>query len=164
MTVISADRDTEALSLTFVAEYDAPPERVWQVWADARQLEKWWGPPGYPATFTRHDFTVGGTTQYFMTGPEGERYPGWWEIAALEEPHRIAFVDGFADQEGNRVEEPPANDCEVTLERVDGRTRMTVVTRFTSAEHLQTVLDMGMEEGLRQALDQIDGVLAPTPA
>src|SRR3712207_7455265 len=48
-------KDLEALTLTAESEFDATPERVWQLWADPRQLERWWGPPGYPATFDKHD-------------------------------------------------------------------------------------------------------------
>lgn len=42
------------------AEYDADPDRVWRLWSDPRQLERWWGPPTYPATVTDHDLTAGG--------------------------------------------------------------------------------------------------------
>ncbi len=41
MTVVSTHKDAEALTLTFVAEFDAGVERVWQVWQDPRQLERW---------------------------------------------------------------------------------------------------------------------------
>ena len=78
MPVIDVHKDTEALTLTFVAEFAADVERVWQVWADPRQLERWWGPPTWPATFTAHDFVAGGHSKYHMTGPEGEIAGGWW--------------------------------------------------------------------------------------
>src|SRR5438552_4195131 len=55
MTVIAVDRDLAALTLTIVSEFGAPVERVWQVWADPRQLERWWGPPNYPATVVDRD-------------------------------------------------------------------------------------------------------------
>ncbi len=45
MTVISSHKDPEALTLTIVAEFNAGAERLWQVWEDPRQLERWWGPP-----------------------------------------------------------------------------------------------------------------------
>ena len=69
MTVISPARDAETRTLTITAEFDADRERVWQLWADPRQLERWWGPPTYPATVEDHDLTPGGTVTYFMTGP-----------------------------------------------------------------------------------------------
>lgn len=71
MTITSVQKDTEDLSMTLAAEFDAPTERVWQLWDDPRQLERWWGPPTYPATVTSHDLRPGGRVEYHMTGPEG---------------------------------------------------------------------------------------------
>ena len=160
MTVISTEKDTEALTLTFVAEFDAAVERVWRIWEDPRQLERWWGPPTYPATFERHDFTVGGRSSYFMTGPEGDTPHGWWRITAIDAPHRLEFEDGFADEHGEPVTTSDSGYCVVTLEPTGTGTRMVVVNRFTSAEQLEQMLSMGMEEGMRQAMGQIDKVLA----
>src|SRR5665647_2571772 len=104
MTVVRTMRDPEALTLTIIAELAAPPSRVWQVWADPRRLERWWGPPTWPATFVAHDFTVGGSAHYYMTGPGGEKAHGWWRFATVEEPRVIEFEDGFADGEVVRHE------------------------------------------------------------
>ncbi len=164
MTVIAVDKDAEALTLTFVAEFDAPVERVWRLWKDPRQLERWWGPPSWPATFERHDFVVGGRSAYFMTGPNGEKAHGWWRITAIDEPGRLEFVDGFADDAGEPVTTIDPMQIVVTLESVGDRTRMTVLSAFTRAEHLERVVEMGMEEGMRLAMGQIDAILAELPA
>ncbi|WP_026543939.1 SRPBCC domain-containing protein [Arthrobacter sp. 35/47] len=161
MAVISTEKDPEALSLTLIAEFDAGVERVWQIWEDPRQLERWWGPPTWPATFDTHEFREGGSAGYFMTGPDGEKSRGWWKFTSIEAPHRLEFDDGFADESGGHVEAMGETHAVVTLEDAgDGRTRMTVVSRFESAEQLQQMLEMGMEEGLKQAMGQIDGILA----
>jgi hypothetical protein len=52
MTVMAVQKDPQNLTMTLTAEFDAPPMRVWQLWSDPRQLERWWGPPTYPATVT----------------------------------------------------------------------------------------------------------------
>ena len=53
-------RDSEGLTLTLIADFDGVPvEQVWELWADPRQLERWWGPPTYPATMEQHDLTPG---------------------------------------------------------------------------------------------------------
>ncbi|BCL15353.1 SRPBCC family protein [Micromonospora sagamiensis] len=160
MPVISAQKDPEALSLTFVAEFDADAERVWQLWADPRQLERWWGPPGWPATFVRHEFVVGGASRYHMTGPEGEKAHGWWTITAIDAPHQLEFDDGFAGEDGEPVDPADRTHAVVTLEQVGDRTRMTTVSTFRSREQLEKMAAMGMEEGMRQAMGQIDALLA----
>lgn len=160
MAVISTEKDLEALSLTVIAEFDAGVERVWQIWEDPRQLERWWGPPTWPATFDKHEFREGGSASYYMTGPEGEKSRGWWTFTAIDSPRRLEFDDGFADESGAKDEAMGETHAVVTLEEVEaGRTRMTVASRFESADQLQQMLDMGMEEGLKGAMDQIDGIL-----
>jgi len=159
MTVVSIEKDAEALTMTFVAEFDANVDRVWQLWKDPRQLERWWGPPTYPATFEEHDFRVGGRSAHYMTGPDCEKPRGWWQIAAIEEPTRFEFDDGFADDDGNPVDAMGIVRGVVTLDEVGGRTRMTSLSSFESAEQLQQITEMGMEEGMREAMGQMDAIL-----
>jgi uncharacterized protein YndB with AHSA1/START domain len=162
MTVISSQKNAEALSFTVVAVFDAGVERVWQVWEDPRKLERWWGPPTWPAAFDSHDFVPGGKASYYMTGPGGEKSRGWWRFTAIEAPHRLEFDDGFADENGDPVPAMGTSHAVMELEAIDTRTRMTMVSTFDSAESLEKVLAMGMEEGMKQALGQIDAILAET--
>ena len=161
MTVTSSRRDTEKLTYTIVAEFDAPVERVWQVWEDPRQLERWWGPPTWPATFPALDLRPGGGARYYMSGPDGERAWGWWSVIAVDAPARLEFDDGFGDDTGEPLPGGAAMRVVVTLEPVDGgRTRMTIENRFPDAERLEQLLEMGMEEGETSAVGQIDAILA----
>lgn len=164
MTVISSHKDAEALSLTIVAEFDASIERMWQIWEDPRQLERWWGPPTWPATFVKHEFEAGGSAHYFMTGPDGEKMHGWWSFTTVEAPSRIEFDDGFADENGEPAGDMGTVHGLVTLEDADNRTRMTMMSTFESAEQLEQMVDMGMEEGIKQAMGQIDTILAEPAA
>ena len=100
MTVTAVRRDPEALTLIVDAEFDASPERVWQLWADPRQLERWWGPPSYPATVTAHDLRSGGRVEYHLTGPDGHQPHGYWDVLEADPPHELVLRDGFADPDG----------------------------------------------------------------
>lgn len=159
MTVISVEKDTDALTLTFVAEFAADIDRVWQVWEDPRQLERWWGPPTWPATFTRHELSVGSRSAYFMTGPDGTKARGWWLVTAVDAPKRLEFDDGFADENGEPDDSIEPVKATITLESTDGTTRMTSLTRFVSVDQLETMVQMGMEEGMTLAMGQIDALL-----
>jgi uncharacterized protein YndB with AHSA1/START domain len=159
MTVVSTAQDTESLTFTIVAELAAPPSRVWQVWVDPRQLERWWGPPTWPATFVEHDVAVGGTSRYYMTGPDGEKAHGSWRFVALDEPRSLEFEDGFADEAGRPAENMPTIHGRVDLEAVADGTRMTVRSRFATLEQMEQVLAMGMVEGMTEAMGQLDEVL-----
>jgi uncharacterized protein YndB with AHSA1/START domain len=157
---VTTTKDVENLTLTIVAEFDATPDRVWDVWEDPRKLERWWGPPTYPATFTRHDFVVGGESRYFMTGPAGETSRGWWRIDAIDKPRRLDFANGLAGDDGEPAPGVDPMAGYVTFEATDNGTRMTAVTRFIDASQMQTMLDMGMQEGMALAIGQIDTLLA----
>ncbi len=107
MTITSVRKDPEALTMTIAVELDATVERAWQLWADPRQLERWWGPPTYPATVVDHDLATGGGVTYFMTGPDGDKAHGWWQVLAVEPPNRLELKDGFADAAGTPNETMP---------------------------------------------------------
>ncbi len=160
MSVTSVDKDLDRLTLTLVADFDAPPERVWQLWADPRQLERWWGPPTHPATVQEHDFTPGSTVTYFMTGPEGEKYHGWWRITSVDPPNSLRFADGFADENGKPNDEMPTTSVSMQLTSHDDGTRMELRSSFDSREEMEKVLEIGAAEGLEQAVSQMDALLA----
>lgn len=160
MPVTDVQHDPENLTLTITADFAAPPARIWQVYADPRQLEKVWGPPTYPATVVDHDLRPGGRMTYFMTGPDGDKHAGYWEITAVDEPTSFSFVDGFADMEFNPNPDLPVATNVFTFTAHDGGTRATYVTTYKSAEALQMVLDMGVIEGATSAMNQIDGLIA----
>ncbi|MDV8023725.1 SRPBCC domain-containing protein [Rhodococcus sp. IEGM 1330] len=160
MPFISSHKDAENLTMTLVAEFDAKVERVWQIWEDPRQLERWWGPPTWPATFVSHDFVPGGKASYYMTGPEGEKAAGWWLFTEISAPTTVSFDDGFADDSGNPSSTMPVTHATATLEDVGGTTRMTLRSRFDSLTQLEELVEMGMDEGMASAIGQIDAIVA----
>jgi uncharacterized protein YndB with AHSA1/START domain len=160
MPVTDVKQDLDARTLTITAEFAAPLERVWQVYADPRQLEKIWGPPTYPATVVEHDLTPGGRVTYFMTSPEGEKFGGYWKVTAVDEPRSFAFEDGFADENLNPDPEQPVATSVYTFTERDGRTHATYVSTYETKEGLQAVLDMGVVEGSTGAINQIDEFVA----
>ena len=166
MPVISVVKDAQARTLTVTARFDAPIGRVWQVWGDPRQLERWWGPPTYPATVTEHDLAPGGTVAYAMTGPEGDRHRGWWCVRAVDPPRTLEFEDGFADADGKPSPDTPTAVIRVVLSELDGdATQMIITTTWASVEAMEQMLAMGMEAGLTAAVGQIDALLnLPTQA
>lgn len=161
MTAVKITKDLEAATLVVTTEFAATPERVWRLWADPRQLERWWGPDPYPATVVDHDLQPGGHVSYYMTGPEGDQHKGYWRVVEVDPPHRLVFEDGFADEDGAPNDALPTSRSTVTIEQVDGdATRMTIESSYDTSADLEQVLAMGMEEGIRTAVEQIDALLA----
>jgi uncharacterized protein YndB with AHSA1/START domain len=160
MTVTDVRKDPGSRTLTIEAEFDASPERIWELWADPRQLERWWGPPTYPATFETHDLRPGGHVTYYMTGPEGDQPRGFWEVDEVQSPHRLVFRDGFANEDRTPNTELPMTTARVTIQEIGGgKTRMSIESEFPTVEAMEQLAAMGTEEGMTQAVGQIDAIL-----
>ena len=160
MPVTNVQTDQDNLTLIITAEFAAPVDRVWQVYADPRQLERVWGPPTYPATVVDHSLTPGGRVTYFMTGPEGDKHHAFMEITAVDEPRSFTFRDGFGDADFNPIPGMPIAESTFVFEGTDTGTRATYTSVYDSAEGLQQVLDMGVVEGSSLAINQIDDLVA----
>ncbi len=154
MTVIDVVKDADARTMTITARFDAPIARVWQVLGDPRQLERWWGPPTYPATVTEHDLVPGGTVAYTMTGPDGDRHGGYWRVREVDPPRTLEVEDGFAEGDA------PAGVIRFALtEPAGGGTEMVVTTSWASDEAMERILAMGTDAGMTAAVGQIDRLL-----
>ncbi len=164
MSVIRAEKDFDSLSLILLAEFDASIERVWQLWADPRQLERWWGPPTHPATVEKHELTIGGEVTYFMTGPGGEKSRGWWRVTSVNPPRSLEFTDGFAHQDGTPNVEMPTTAVQMRLTEQDGGTRMELRFIFGSREHMAQLERWGAFEVFPQSVGQMEALLAADAA
>jgi uncharacterized protein YndB with AHSA1/START domain len=164
MPVTDVQHDLDALTLTITADFAAPVERVWQVYADPRQLERVWGPPGWPATFVDHEMAEGGRMNYYLTSPEGQKHYAYWDVTGVSAPDRFTFRDGFAlDESFTPNTAMPESASVYSFAPADGdesATRATFVATYVSAEALQQVLSMGVVEGASLSINQIDDLLA----
>jgi uncharacterized protein YndB with AHSA1/START domain len=100
-----------------------------------------------------------------MTGPEGDQPHGYWDIVEVNPPRSLVFRDGFANDDGSPNPDLPRTTARVTIEETgSGRTRMSIQSLFPSTEAMEQVLALGAEEGLKQAVGQIDAILAEDAA
>ena len=160
MPITSVTKDPEALTMTVIADFAATRQRLWEAYTDPRQIEKFWGPVEWPATFHRHDVFPGGRSHYTMHGPNGEASSGFWEFLAVTPGESFEVRDGFASEDGEENTDMPSMRMTFQFEETDGGSRLTTTTHFGSAEQLEQLLEMGMEEGMTSAMSQIDDVLA----
>jgi uncharacterized protein YndB with AHSA1/START domain len=148
MPITEVITDTDALTLTVIADFTVPVRRLWDAYLDPREIERFWGPPTYPATFTRHDGFVGGITNYYMTGPEGDRSGGYWEWIAVEAPHSFEVRDGFAGEDGEPNQSMPSMRMTFEFTETALGSRLTTTTHFNNLEELEQLQKMGMVEGM----------------
>jgi uncharacterized protein YndB with AHSA1/START domain len=160
MPITSIVSDPATLTLTATGDYPVPVERLWAAWADPRQLERFWGPPQWPATFTRHDMAEGGRTEYHMTGPKGETSRGYWRFVRVQPTRSFEVVDGFMRPDGTPDPTFPETRMRLQFEATATGSRFVAVSTFASVDAMEQLLAMGMQEGLAAALAQMDDVLA----
>jgi uncharacterized protein YndB with AHSA1/START domain len=164
MTVCNVDKNAEAKTMVVTAEFKTSVNNVWQLWADPRLLERWWGPPGFPATFEHHDLTLGGTITYFMSGPDGERFEGTWNVIEVVAPTRLVVEDAIVEEDGTPSDGHSMTRMEIDIEAAGDTTRMILTTHFDSLEGMEQAIAMGVAEGMKACMSQIDVLLAEVAA
>ncbi len=154
MPLTSVTKDAEALTLTVVGDYSATQQRLWEAFADPRQLERFWGPPFAPSTFTHHEFRAGGRAEYFLSLPDGGRWSGAWKFTAVDPIRSFEALDG----DGNAADESMPAGMSFRFETTPAGSRLTIVTRFSSVEAMEQTIP-GMEVALRAGMPQLDALL-----
>jgi uncharacterized protein YndB with AHSA1/START domain len=85
-------------------------------------------------------------------------------VREVEAPRLLVVEDGFADESGAPNPSMPTMVMRVEITDRPGGVTVTISSRFPSLEAMEQLLQMGMEEGLTQAMGQIDAILAGEPA
>ncbi|MGO3320236.1 MAG: SRPBCC family protein, partial [Microbacterium gubbeenense] len=102
----------------------------------------------------------GGHSRYEMTGPDGDKSRGYWEFLAVDAPNSFEVLDGFCGEDGEPNPDMPSMRMVFTFEDTAGGSRLSMTTHFNSLEELEQLVGMGMIEGTKSAMSQIDRVLA----
>ena len=160
MPITQVTQDPDSLTLTVVGEYPVSRRRLWQAWVDPRQLEQFWGPPTWPATFTRHEVFPGGRSHYFMRGPDGTVSPGYWEFISVQQGHFFEVINGFAHEDETIDADQPTMRMSIQFDGDTTSSRFIATTSYDSLAAMEQMVAMGMAEGMREAVSQMDAVLA----
>ncbi|MEP7011864.1 MAG: SRPBCC family protein [Acidobacteriota bacterium] len=74
-----------------VREFNAPRERLFEVFSDPVHLVHWWGPNGFTNEFSEFDLRPGGAWRFVMRGPDGAEYQMEKEFVEVAVPERIVL-------------------------------------------------------------------------
>jgi uncharacterized protein YndB with AHSA1/START domain len=157
-TVFREDLANRKMKVT--REFDAPVEKVWQAWTDAKILEKWWAPRPWKAVSVSMDFREGGSWRYYMKGPEGETHYCICEYRTIDPGKAFTGVDAFTDEQGNIDTNMPRMEWSVKFQGNGNSTMVTVDISFESEEAMKQIVEMGFREGFTMAHSHLDEVLA----
>jgi len=154
------EKDLAAKKIHVVREFSAPVEKVWKAWTDPDILEKWWGPKPWIAKTKSMDFTVGGTWQYFMEGPEGQKHWCYVTFIAIEDGSRFAADSAFSDENGNITPGAPVGHWDNKFIASGDKTKVLVDLTFDSEASIKMLVEMGFEGGFTMGLNQLEELLA----
>ncbi len=140
--------------------FKAPRELVFKAFTDPAMIVKWWGPREWPTTNKVMDVRPGGVWHYHMTGPDGTEAWGKAVYKVIIPVEKVVWVDYFSDAEGNESPEMPSTLATFNfVDLGDGRTKMSSMSEYASAEQLKAVTEMGVVSGLSESLDKLDELL-----
>jgi uncharacterized protein YndB with AHSA1/START domain len=153
--------------LTLERVINAPKDKVWAAYTDPEIFTKWWGPDGWSTTVKEFDVKPGGTALYGMKCEDpnqGEWFgkESWGKFVFEDVSPKDSFVytDYFTDDNGKATEGMPSTKSTITFVETDGKTKITTVSTYESEADLRQVLEMGMEEGIKQTLDRLEKLVA----
>jgi uncharacterized protein YndB with AHSA1/START domain len=140
--------------ILIVREFDAPRQLVYRAYTTPELVERWWTAGRGEMTVAEIDLRVGGGWRYAMVTPDGFEVAFHGEYREIVPDERIVSTEVY---EG--MPDAEALD-ELTLEEVDGRTRLSILVTHSSKEHRDAHVASGMEDGLQDALDLLEQVAA----
>lgn len=154
------DTDRENREIVLKRTFDAPPKLVFDCYSSCKHIKNWWGPRTWPTTFCEMDFREGGTWRYCMTGPEGEEAWGKAVYKEIVAPERIVYSDSFTDDKGLVNKEMPMTVATVEFRGNNGKTDLVSTVKVPTVEALDTLVNMGMLEGIDETWDRLEEHLA----
>lgn len=153
----------EGQTLILERVFNAPRELVFKAFTEAEHLKRWWGPRGWSVTVCEVDFRPGGTWHYCMKCEDKNQgdffgMESWGKAIYhdIVESAKIDYVDYFSDAEGNITEDLPASEVKMSFLEFEGKTKLVSRSEYASPEALQTVMDMGMEQGITETWDRLE--------
>lgn len=146
--------------------FDAPRELVWKAWTEPRNLEQWWGPTGFKIRVSKFDLKPGGIFHYSMQATDAPAMWGKFVYREIDAPGRLAYVNSFADEEGNVIRPPFDQNWPkeilntVTFIKQDGKTKLILRSWPVNAtdEERKTFGDNfdSMNQGFGGTFDQLE--------
>ena len=151
--------DKEKNTLTVKREFLANRQLVWDAYTKAELLNQWFAPRPLTTKTKSMDFREGGHWVYAMVEPNGTEYWGRTDYLTIQPIDYYTALDAFCDNEGNINTDLPRADWKVTFTDKDANAVVETVVTYKSLADLETVIQMGMEEGMKSTLERLDDLL-----
>jgi len=136
--------------------FDAPRAKVFKAMTTKEIIEKWWLGPGYDIRVDEYEPRDGGKWRFVQKADDGKEYAFYGIIHEIAQDERIVQTfefTGLPERGHVSMEKMELHDLD------DGKTKMTVVSTFFSAQERDGMIQSGMEDGMQNTYDMLDKVL-----
>jgi uncharacterized protein YndB with AHSA1/START domain len=141
--------DTQIL---ITREFDAPARLVYRAWTEPELVRRWWSGDRGEMTSAEIDLRVGGTWRFVMTANGGFEVAFHGEYREIVPAERMVWTEVFEGMPD------AAALTTITFTEAEGLTTVRMLVQHASQEHRDAQINSGMEDGLQEALDQLEEV------
>lgn len=151
--------DKEKNTLTIRREFLGDRPLVWDCYTQSELLDQWFAPAPLTTKTKSMDFREGGHWHYAMVEPNGTEYWGYTEYVKIKPLDYYTSLDAFSNEAGEINKDLPRAEWIVTfIDKGENALVETIVT-YKSLSDLETVIQMGMEQGMMATLEKLDALL-----
>jgi uncharacterized protein YndB with AHSA1/START domain len=146
----------EDKTLTVRREFRAGRQTVWDCYTKAELLDQWFAPKPFTTKTKSMDFRNGGYWHYAMIDQDGNHY---WGLTKYKNINPIDFyetTDAFSNEAGEINETLPSAEWRVNFTDSGENTVVETIVQYVSLSDLETVINMGMEDGMISTLEKLD--------
>jgi uncharacterized protein YndB with AHSA1/START domain len=152
--VVTLPLDTQ---IHVTREFAAPRHLVWRAFTEPELIARWWHANRGEIQSVDVDLRVGGRWRWVMVTPEGYEVAFRGEYREIIPDEKLVYTEIF---EGVPTDPADAAVNTLTLTEVEGRTFMVAITDLPNRETRDAILETGMEAGMQDAYDLLEGVAA----
>ncbi len=147
-------------TLTLIREFDAGRQLVWDCYTKSELLDKWFAPNPMTTRTRTMKFKEGGHWHYAMIDTDGKEYWGLTEYVTIKPIDYYTSIDAFSNEKGEINRDLPRAQWKVTFSDKEAKTLVHTLVQYHSLADLESVINMGMEDGMRLTLEKLDELLS----
>jgi uncharacterized protein YndB with AHSA1/START domain len=151
--------DKDKNTLTIRREFLANRQLVWDAYTKSELLDQWFAPKPLTTKTRSMDFREGGHWLYAMVEPNGTEYWGRMDYVKIKPIENYTGLDGFCNENGELNTQLPQANWNVTFTDLGANALVETIVTYQSLNDLETVIQMGMQEGLTSTLERLDDLL-----
>jgi uncharacterized protein YndB with AHSA1/START domain len=164
-TMEVSKRDLETV---FTRLFAVPRDKLFNAWLDQELLAEWWGPHGFTNPLCITSPQPGGSFRIVMRAPDGTDQSVTGDYLEINAPERLVFTNMVDDapaewlellnkyRHGTKLAAAPKLINTLQFEEFEGKTRLTLYTRFESNTDRDAIMSMGYQEGMAQSLERLE--------